>query len=1051
MPKNINVNPYYDDFDASKNFHQVLFKPGMPVQARELTQLQSIIRDQIAKFGNHVFKHGSVVIPGNSFADLAVPFVKVQLQFDGSTIQASDFNNKTLVGATTGVRAYIRSYAAATGTDPNTFYLSYIKGSEDGDVRFQAGEELYTVENASLRCLVQDTDYYGIGSIAFVNAGVYYISGNFVSNEQQSVIISKYDNVPSCHVLFKITEEFVTSEDDSTLLDPAQGSYNFAAPGADRLKIALSLTTLPIDSTITDDYVELMRYRGGVLEEHAKNARYSELEKSLARRTYDESGNYIVAGLETKVREHKKESNNGGLKASGSRDNFVASISAGKAYIDGFEVEKLADTNLIVPKARTPEHVKYKEFGMRPQFGQYIIVSDFANNSPNFNTRQIANLRLGQGTTNAIVGTCRVIGIDIHAGDPSAAGGAIYRLYITDLSFTSGYSIDDVGVITGDAESNFSAFVLNEYNIQLTTGSFVVDQSITNTDSSRTATVEFITDSGNTIYARGNNATKKSPFAGDNLSGTIPTVSAIITKKTSLYTLGGTGMVFELPTSETKALKNTSNTFNIEYTTQKQLSIAAGSGSVSISDGVISELTNDSFVCISNAGVIPIAGNFSLNTPGTTITYTVPSNAKIYVNVKKTATPKTKTVTPGSATISSGYGNSSITLPNTDVVKITSITQGATDITDRFVLDPNQTDYAYLQSKIVRKFNKPAPTGTIVVTYDYYQHSAGGDFFSIDSYVNVTDYQEISTIFVSKTTGKEYELKNCIDFRPSVGTDGTFSHSSARRNDFLIPNLLFTSDIQYYVPRIDVTYIKKNGEVAIKQGVPSDIPRIPNVAIDEVALDSIYVPAYTRYISDVKTTRLAIKRSTMKDISDLTDRVANLEEFSTLTAVENNLLSVEVIDAETGLSRFKTGYLVEDFSEPFTIADAANSEFKATVYDNNMSPMKDVVVCNFGIDNTSTNYQLTNYCITLPYTERTLINQSTSSRVTNLNPFLMISWTGALDVYPSADHWVESLDLPTIFKERTQTVNTTRFVTSRSNSPVAPNGAIILNGGTVFR
>ena len=67
MPQNtnLNVNPYFDDFDKNKNFNKVLFKPGTPVQARELTTLQSILQDQIEKFGQHMFKEGSVVIPGS--------------------------------------------------------------------------------------------------------------------------------------------------------------------------------------------------------------------------------------------------------------------------------------------------------------------------------------------------------------------------------------------------------------------------------------------------------------------------------------------------------------------------------------------------------------------------------------------------------------------------------------------------------------------------------------------------------------------------------------------------------------------------------------------------------------------------------------------------------------------------------------------------------------------------------------------------------------------------------------------------------------------------
>ena len=67
MPQNTNLNasPYFDDFEASKNFNRVLFKPGTPVQARELTTLQSILQNQVEKFGRHMFKEGSVVIPGS--------------------------------------------------------------------------------------------------------------------------------------------------------------------------------------------------------------------------------------------------------------------------------------------------------------------------------------------------------------------------------------------------------------------------------------------------------------------------------------------------------------------------------------------------------------------------------------------------------------------------------------------------------------------------------------------------------------------------------------------------------------------------------------------------------------------------------------------------------------------------------------------------------------------------------------------------------------------------------------------------------------------------
>ena len=61
---NLNVSPYFDDFSESKNYKKVLFKPGFPVQSRELTTLQSILQNQIEKFGEHIFKDGASVTGG---------------------------------------------------------------------------------------------------------------------------------------------------------------------------------------------------------------------------------------------------------------------------------------------------------------------------------------------------------------------------------------------------------------------------------------------------------------------------------------------------------------------------------------------------------------------------------------------------------------------------------------------------------------------------------------------------------------------------------------------------------------------------------------------------------------------------------------------------------------------------------------------------------------------------------------------------------------------------------------------------------------------------
>ena len=74
---NLNQSPYFDDFDESKNFHRVLFRPGFAVQARELTQLQTILQNQVERFGNEILVDGTIVT-GAALRVEDVDFVKLR-------------------------------------------------------------------------------------------------------------------------------------------------------------------------------------------------------------------------------------------------------------------------------------------------------------------------------------------------------------------------------------------------------------------------------------------------------------------------------------------------------------------------------------------------------------------------------------------------------------------------------------------------------------------------------------------------------------------------------------------------------------------------------------------------------------------------------------------------------------------------------------------------------------------------------------------------------------------------------------------------------------
>ena len=123
----LNVAPYYDDFAEIKNFHRILFRPGYAVQARELTQLQSILQNQIERFGSHVFQEGSVVIPGGISVNTDYYSVQLASAFAGETVDPSQYYSSTspitIVGATSGVKARVIGYKDATSSGKTRLYI----------------------------------------------------------------------------------------------------------------------------------------------------------------------------------------------------------------------------------------------------------------------------------------------------------------------------------------------------------------------------------------------------------------------------------------------------------------------------------------------------------------------------------------------------------------------------------------------------------------------------------------------------------------------------------------------------------------------------------------------------------------------------------------------------------------------------------------------------------------------------------------------------------------------------------------------------------------
>jgi hypothetical protein len=386
MPQqtNLNVNPYYDDFDPAKDYYRVLFKPGFPIQARELTTLQSILQNQIESFGSHIFKEGSIVVPGNVTYDDQYYAVEINSTHLGTDVSVyiDNFVGKRIVGQESGVSAQVQYVLPQTGSERNnvTLYIKYIDSGNTNNAlsSFSDGENLETLEavdygnttiptgNTFATCISENAT--SIGSAAHIGAGIMFLRGAFVRVEKQTILLDQYSNQPSYRVGLVISETITTAKDDSSLYDNAKGFSNYTAPGADRLKIQLVLGKKALTDTTDVNFVELLRVENGSIRKIIKSTEYSIIRDYLAKRTFDESGDYSVEDFELDLFNSLNDRlGNDGLYFSNQstsqgnipNDNLAClKVGPGVAYVKGYDVEKNGTEIIDVNKTRATKEVK---------------------------------------------------------------------------------------------------------------------------------------------------------------------------------------------------------------------------------------------------------------------------------------------------------------------------------------------------------------------------------------------------------------------------------------------------------------------------------------------------------------------------------------------------------------------------------------------------------------------------------------------------------------------------------------------------------------------
>ena len=396
MALNLNTSPYFDDFDVDKNYNRILFKPGVAVQARELTQLQTILQNQISSIGSYTLKEGAIISGCEESVSL-VDYIKIN-DVDNSSValinsQLVNFIGEEVTGGTTGLKARIvdvRQGSVAGAPDFKTLYLSYTSFGGGTDRHFSASEVLTITSNGNYRgktFVVNSTSgstlgnrFFGVTTKIQLSAGIIYAKGQFLKTETISTYVSPFNNSVRAKVGFVITESIVGSSDDNTLTDPATGTFNFAAPGADRYKVVATLESYLVNEEVSDDFYQYAEFEyGSITRTRILSDPLNQLGDQIAKRAYEANGNYVVNGLLVTVKEHLNDGDNKGVFTTGANGGLYTKlaviIESGKANVGGYLRELKSPQLIAIDKPSSFNTID--DSTLTTSYGNYVNVNEF--------------------------------------------------------------------------------------------------------------------------------------------------------------------------------------------------------------------------------------------------------------------------------------------------------------------------------------------------------------------------------------------------------------------------------------------------------------------------------------------------------------------------------------------------------------------------------------------------------------------------------------------------------------------------------------------------
>jgi len=856
MPLNtdFNISPYFDDYDVNKNYHRVLFRPSVAVQARELTQLQTILQNQVERFGNWAFKNGDIV-SGCAVYDLpSVPYIRLtDFASNGSAntspLDVTDYINAVATSATSGLKAKVVFANAGFTTnypETNILYVNYINTGTSGETQF-SNSELLTFELVDIAGNTALTNVYTFSNAAgqvssgnahgiTVSEGVVFINGNFVRVSNSTFgLVNTYGTYAGNSVVgFTLLEEIITENQDSSLLDNALGYSNENAPGAHRLKLTPQIVSLdPVVAANTKGFNPIGTYNYGafVNKSVAGSNLYSIVGDVVAKRTYEESGNYVVNPFVVDT----ITSAGIGSEIQASNSQFVLGrISPGVGYAQGKRVELLKTSYINMRRGIDTAVSKSQLISFN--YENYFILNEVAG-SFEFDKTQTVQLynEPQQAVTNRTfsattpvgsnIGTALMRCFKLASGKPGS-NTAQYFLHVFNISLTQGYNTNQVksvyydGTVKGVGDVISDGVIGTDKKTQLYSFGVTGLKNLRDEDNNVNTEYVYRTKSSGNMSLTGNvtvTLTTSATGGTDYLPygvGILTDITAsdfllIATANVDSSSLTGTVNVNTTSTNVT----GTATLFNTYFTSGDQIKVDNTIRTVTaVTNNTF--LTVDSPFALSNAAgnyyksyikgkVLPIAKNvagpngFIEVTNSTSFTISsgqIPSSGltvDIIYDVNRTVTvPAKKTIRKNRFVKinTASNPNGPWCLGFSDIHKVSKIyattngsyTTSGIDVSDYFTYETGQKDTHYDYGYLYSKGSYDTTNTQLLVQLDYFTAniSSGVGFFTVESYpvddANTANTNAIQTkdipLYVNET-GSKLNLRDYIDFRtPSNST-----------------------------------------------------------------------------------------------------------------------------------------------------------------------------------------------------------------------------------------------------------------------------------------